>query len=56
MMHAPDEASFHLSFVLFKIEFKKFNVFVEYFETHWVTKKETWCKAWREVTIIILYK
>ncbi|KAI7885962.1 uncharacterized protein EV154DRAFT_605713 [Mucor mucedo] len=50
MMHAPNEASFHLSLVLFKIEFKKFSSFIKYFEQNWVVKKELWCKAWREPT------
>ena len=50
MMHTSTEETFNLSLQLFYLQFQEQEVFIAYFNRLWVSKKELWSKAWRQVS------
>ncbi|CEI92910.1 hypothetical protein RMCBS344292_07157 [Rhizopus microsporus] len=48
MMYSETPEAFDLAHQLFLAENKEFEVFLAYFNSLWLPKKELWSKAWRQ--------
>jgi hypothetical protein len=49
ILDALDHASFDTAYQTFLAEFNGYQELVGYLNQYWISKKETWSKAWRTI-------